>query len=40
MHECAQPAVQIWISHDDQQIRRVGGRILEIPSGKLLDELP
>eukprot|EP00892_Ulva_mutabilis_P004564 jgi/Ulvmu1/247/UM001_0251.1 len=29
----------IWISHDDAQIRRVGGRVLHLPDGSIADSL-
>lgn len=41
LHMC----VQLWISHDDAQIKRLGGRVLAVPAGDIfpaadLDSLP
>ena len=27
--------MQLWVSHDDAQVARFGGRVLELPSGHL-----
>lgn len=34
-----QPPLQIWVSHDDDQIRRVGGRVLRLPDSVITDAL-